>query len=139
MGKKVAQMLLFNLIFLGWVGPWVGEFVGFIVILTCMFSNPTYLVNRERPDVRSFLDSDVNMKWSFFSSPEWSSASKFVLAAGVLSVTDSSVLCGAPPRLILCRALPRRVPCTAPCRAVWYGSSAVVPYLVARVPCHAIP
>ena len=45
-GKKVAQRPLFNLIFfLGWGWPWVGEFVGFIIIFTPeytrTFSNPT--------------------------------------------------------------------------------------------------
>ena len=39
-GKKVAQNATFNLIFLGFGWPWVGEFIGFMVISICMFSNP---------------------------------------------------------------------------------------------------
>ena len=33
-GKEVAQMPRFNLFFLGLGWPWVGEFVGFIIIFT---------------------------------------------------------------------------------------------------------
>ena len=35
--EKVAQTSLFNLIFLGLGWPWVGEFVGFIIIFTSKY------------------------------------------------------------------------------------------------------
>ena len=39
----------FNLIFLGLGWPWVGKFVGFIIIFTC-FPTQENLVNRKHPD-----------------------------------------------------------------------------------------
>ena len=42
----MAQTPLFSLIFPGLGWPWVGEFVGFIMILTC-FATPHNLVNRK--------------------------------------------------------------------------------------------
>ena len=40
--KKVAQLPPYNLVFLGLGWPWVGEFVGFMIICTrYMFSSPT--------------------------------------------------------------------------------------------------
>ena len=48
MREQEAQMPLFNLIFLGLGWPWVGEFVGFIIIFTC-FPTQQNLVYRKRP------------------------------------------------------------------------------------------
>ena len=38
---KSGPNATFNLIFLGLGGPWVGEFVGFIIFAWYMFPNPT--------------------------------------------------------------------------------------------------
>ena len=46
--EKVAPNAAFHLIFLGLGCPWVGEFVGFILLLTC-FPPQHDLVNRKHP------------------------------------------------------------------------------------------
>ena len=46
--EKVAEMPRLRLIFLGLSWPWVGEFVGFIIIFKC-FSAQHNLVNRKHP------------------------------------------------------------------------------------------
>ena len=49
-GKKWPKMPLLTCFFLGLGWPWVGEFVGFIIIFTSfMFSNPTELGNSQTP------------------------------------------------------------------------------------------
>ena len=56
MGKR-GHNATFNLFFLGLGWPWVGEFVGFIIIFSCF---PTHqnlvLVCRKRPTVCRFVD-----------------------------------------------------------------------------------
>ena len=44
-GGKSGPRATFNLFFLGLGGPWVGEFVGFMIILIC-FPTHQNLVNR---------------------------------------------------------------------------------------------
>ena len=49
--EKMAQMPLFDLIFLGLGWPWVGEFDGFTVTFICMlFPTRDNLVHRKTPD-----------------------------------------------------------------------------------------
>ena len=47
-GKKWPKCYFHNLFFLGLLWPWVGQFVGFIIILTC-FPTQHNLVNRKTP------------------------------------------------------------------------------------------
>ena len=49
--EKVAQMPLLTYFFLGFGWPWVGEFVGFVVIFIC-FPTRHNLVNRKHPVLR---------------------------------------------------------------------------------------
>ena len=70
----MAQMPLFNLIFLGLGWPWVGEFVGFMKI-SIRFPTQQNLVNRKHRN-RLFgwkwnlrLHSDININSLLFSRP----------------------------------------------------------------------
>ena len=51
-GKSGGRNATFNLIFLGLGWPWVGEFVGFIMIFIC-FPTQQNLVNRKHPNLET--------------------------------------------------------------------------------------
>ena len=54
MGKS-GPNAIFNLFFLGWLSwPWVGEFVGYIIIFTC-FPTQQNVVHRKQPNITADL------------------------------------------------------------------------------------
>ena len=53
----MAQMPLFNLFVLGLGWPWVGEFVGFIIMFIRLFPNQHNLIYRNHPTARTALIS----------------------------------------------------------------------------------
>ena len=72
-GKKVAQNATFNLFFLGLDWPWVGEFVGFILIFTC-FPTQQHLVNRKHSihaQSSTTLAENIITIWFSHYRPKW--------------------------------------------------------------------
>ena len=52
---KMAQMPLLTSVFLGSVGPWVGEFVGFIIIVICSPTQQNLVIIANMPSTRNSL------------------------------------------------------------------------------------
>ena len=79
-GKKVAQMPLFGLTFLGLGWPWVGEFVGFIKIFYVFQPNRIWEIAKHRNPTRpkQIPGKQIRIPISF----RWSVVMPFHFSAG---------------------------------------------------------